>query len=277
MSVSTIVVIAVLSAVVIGLALAYRRMRGELAVTNKGLSQAMRDLRHLERTFALFAPAGVVDKLAGGEAHLEPEQRDCTVMFADLVGFTRLSEELSPAVMVPVLNGYFTAMNRAIAAHHGAVSRIMGDGLMALFGTIGNNPWHAADAVRAAVAMREALARYNEELAEKGLAALQFGVGLHRGDVVSAVVGSNELMEFTVIGDPVNVAARVESLTRKHGVDILITEDVRESLDARFSLRKMAPTPVKGKAEPIGTYAVVGIDEPDQPVLAVADASREAG
>jgi adenylate cyclase len=256
-----IAVIAIL-AVVAGVALvAQRRARKNCEMVEKGLSQAMHDLRHLERTFALFAPTAVVDKLADGDAKLEPEKRDATVMFADLVGFTRLSEELPAEVMVPVLNGYFTVMNRAIAAHHGAVSRIMGDGLMALFGTIGNNPWHAAEGVRAALAMRGALENYNEELAAKGLPALRFGVGLHRGEVVSAVVGSNELMEFTVIGDPVNVAARVESLTRQHGVDILITEDVRRNLDARFSVKEMPPTRVKGKSEPIGTYAVLCIND----------------
>jgi adenylate cyclase len=261
MSALAVSTIAALAVTAFALAFANRRARRSLDKQQRSLDRAMADLRHLERTFARFAPAAVVDKLTEPDAELEPEMRDCTVMFADLVGFTKLSQELPPEVMVPVLNGYFSAMNEAIAEHHGAVSRIMGDGLMALFGTIGSNPWHAADGVRAALAMREALVLYNEQLERQNLPSLSFGVGLHRGEVVSAVVGSAQLMEFTVIGDPVNVAARVESLTRTHGVDILITQKVREGLDSRFAVREMPATRVKGKDTPIATFAVVGMDD----------------
>lgn len=233
------------------------RARRYIIELQDGLERAAAKLEHLERTFARFAPPGVVDRLSDGESQLPPERQDVTVMFADLVGFTRLSERLDPAVMVPVLNGYFTAMNEVVARHHGAVTRIMGDGLMALFGTMSSNPWHAADAARAAVAMRAALDTYNEGLTERGLGPLQFGIGLHRGEAVAAVVGSDRLMEFTAIGDPVNVAARVESLTRQHGVDILVTEDIRRDLDDRFELQPLEPMPVKGKADPIATYALV--------------------
>lgn len=159
--------------------------------------------------------------------------------------------------MVQVLNGYFTAMNRAIVAHHGRMSRIMGDGLMALFGALDDNPWHPADSVRAALEMRDALTRYNGRLAEQSLPRLRFGVGIHRGTVVAAVMGSDELREYTVIGDPVNLAARVEALTKEHEVDVLITGAVREALDDRFELREMPLAEVPGKTAAVATWAVV--------------------
>lgn len=106
--------------------------------------------------------------------------------------------------------------------------------------------------------MREALKQYNQSLAEKGLPQLAVGIGIHTGEVVAGVMGSDRLIEFTVIGDPVNTAARVESLTRTHGVDILITEAVQRTLDRRFALRAMPPLMVKGKSEPVATYAVEG-------------------
>lgn len=233
-----------------------RRGRG----LEQALARAADDLEHLETAFSRFAPQGVVERLTEGAVEIPPSRREVTVMFADIAGFTGLSEQLDPAVMVPVLNDYFRRMSRVIREHHGHVSRIMGDGLMALFGALDKNTWQAADAVRAALAMREELARYNEELAAKSLPRLRFGIGVHRGEVVAAVIGSDDMMEFTVLGDSVNVAARVESLTRHHGVDILVTGSVREKLDERFRLRELPPTEVKGKSEPIATWAVERFD-----------------
>jgi len=110
--------------------------------------------------------------------------------------------------------------------------------------------------VRAALAMREALAEYNVALRAEGLPELAFGVGLHRGVAVAGLIGGDSLQEFTVIGDAVNVAARVESATRGHGVDILVTDAVREKLDARFRLRELPAIPLKGKSEPVVLWAV---------------------
>jgi len=247
-------------AAVLVLAVLLRRSRRRVRTLEDAVARRREDIEHLERSFARFAPAAVVERFAAGATELKPERRDVTILFADLVGFTPLSEVLDPGVMVPLLNGYFRAMSSAIGAHHGHVSRIMGDGLLALFGAIGNNPWHATDAVRAALAMREALAAYNVDLRARALPELRFGVGIHRGEAVAGVVGSDDLAEFTVIGDPVNVAARIEQLTRTHGVDILVTADVRRDLDERFRVRPMPAAVVKGKSQPLETFAVEAFD-----------------
>lgn len=242
------------------LGLQVKRLRAEVEKHQTALSRSVERLEHIERSFQRFAPLDVVEQIAQGAFASEPSHRIVTVMFADLKGFTPLSERIEPGVMVDMLNGYFRAMNTALVAHHGHLSRLMGDGLMALFGAMENNQWQAADAVKAALAMREALARYNETLVARGLPALSFGVGIHTGDVVAGVMGSDRLMEFTVIGDPVNLAARVEALTRIHGVDILVTSEVQKALDPRFVLRAMPPAVVKGKTEAVATYAVEGFD-----------------
>jgi adenylate cyclase len=246
----------------LALAVALLRQRQRSRTLEQALDRTSGDLEHLERAFARFAPQDVVERLSGGASDIPPSHREVTVMFADIVGFTRLSEELEPAVMVPVLNDYFELMSRVIREHHGHVSRIMGDGLMALFGALQPNTWQSADAVKAALAMREALTEYNVGLVDKGLPPLRFGIGIHRGEVVAAVVGSDDLMEFTVLGDPVNVAARVETLTRIHGVDVLITTEVRERLDERFEVREQPPVAVKGKSLPMVTWAVDGFRDP---------------
>jgi class 3 adenylate cyclase len=233
-----------------------KRLRAEVEKHQTALARSVERLEHIERSFQRFATLDIVEQIAQGSFAAEPSHRRVTVMFADIKGFTPLSERIEPAVMVQMLNGYFRAMNGALVAHHGHLARLMGDGLMALFGAMENNQWQTADAVKAALAMRDALARYNEELTARGLPTLSFGVGIHTGDVVAGVMGSDRLMEFTVIGDPVNIAARVETLTRMHGVDILVTSDVQKTLDARFVVRAMPPAMVKGKVEPVETYAV---------------------
>jgi class 3 adenylate cyclase len=251
--------VAVAAGVILSLALGYARRRvGKL---ERAMSRAAEDLERLERAFGRFAPEDVVEKLGQGAKEIAPERREVTIMFADLVGFTPMSERVDPGALIPVLNDYFRRMSRVIREHHGHVSRIMGDGLMALFGALVPNSWQSADAVRAALAMRAALEELNVEIEKRGLPRLRFGVGLNRGDVVAAVVGSDQLMEFTVMGDAVNLAARVEGLTRAHGVDILVTDPVRDRLDDRFELRELPPTEVKGKTEPVRTWAVIAFRE----------------
>jgi class 3 adenylate cyclase len=151
-------------------------------------------------------------------------------------------------------------MSRVISDHRGHVSKFIGDGLLALFGALEANPWQANDAVGAALAMRAELECYNQKLAAEGLPRLAFGIGVHRGVAVAGIVGSHELMEFTVIGNAVNIASRVEHLTRQHGVDILITDAVRQVLDPRFALRELPAVAIRGISEPMITFAVNGFD-----------------
>ena len=222
-------------------------------------------LERLQLHFARFAPDDVVEQLTDAGGELKPTRRTVTVLFADLKGFTALSDRMDPEQMVPILNGYFQAMSVAIAAHHGRVTELIGDGMLALFGALEPNPWQAQDAVLGALAMREALARYNETLRARSMPELQVGIGIHRGEVLAGVMGYQELSKFGVVGDTINVASRVEQLTRELSVDLLITEEVRRELDGRFRLRAMPPQSVKGKAEPIVTYLVEGMEMAAQP------------
>lgn len=244
----------------VGLAIAARR---RVHALERLLAANESRLAQLQRQFERFVPADVVERLTGdgaGGAEVAPERRQVTLLFADLRGFTALCDRLDPALMVQLLNGYFERMDAAIAQHHGHLTELVGDGLLALFGALEANPWQARDAVLAALDMRAALARYNDELAVRGLPALQFGIGIHGGEVVTGVMGAGELSKFSVTGDPINLASRVEGLTREHGVDLLITEEIVRHLDGRFRLRAMPPVPVKGKREAVATWHVEGIE-----------------
>ena len=213
-------------------------------------------LERLQLHFARFAPDDVVEQLTEAAPALKASRRTVTVLFADLKGFTAMCDQLDPEQMLPILNGYFRAMSVPILEHHGRVTELIGDGLLALFGALEPNPWQARDAVLAGLAMREALQRYNQTLRERSMPVLEIGIGIHRGEVLAGVMGNEELSKFGVVGDAINVASRVEQLTRELGVDLLITDAVRQDLDERFHLRAMPPATVKGKPEPILTYFV---------------------
>lgn len=240
----------------------WRRARRRAARLEARLVAAAGELESLQHAFSRFAPATVVEDIIAQGVSPRSTKKDVTVLFADLKGFTPLAERLDPDVLVGLLNGWVEQMSRTIAEHHGHVAKLLGDGLLALFGALEPNPWQANDAVNAALAMREALAAYNARLGADGLPPLAMGIGIHRGPVVAGVIGAAELVEYGVIGSTVNVASRVEALTRTHGVDILVTEPVRAALDRRFALRPMPPTPVPGMAAALGTFAVEGLGSP---------------
>lgn len=213
-------------------------------------------LEQLQIDFGRFAPQDVIEHLTENEDKYAPSNRSVTVLFADIKGFTKMCDRMEPTIVVSILNGYFQCMTKAITRHHGEVTEMMGDGLLALFGAIKNNPWQVQDAVLGALAMREALKEYNEELKSRSLPELSIGIGIHQGKVLAGIMGNYELSKFGVVGDTINVASRVEGLTRLHDVDLLITEEVRLKLNNRFRVKKMPPTLVKGKEDPIITYLV---------------------
>ena len=226
------------------------------------LQAAASDLEHLQRACSRLAPAGVVQRLVADGVQRDggpvAERKVATAMFVDLVGFTAMSERLEPAVLVRVLNGYYQRMSDAIDEHRGQVGSYIGDGIVAYFGALQPNPWQCDDAVRAALAMRAAIRDYNAELDREGLPPLAIGIGIHRGLGLAGLVGSNDRREFSFLGSAVNLAARVQALTRVHQVDILVTEALRAELDESFILAPMAAERVKGFAEPIITYTVRG-------------------
>lgn len=245
---------------VAGLAYLLLRARRRASHLRQRLEASAMELQQLETSFARFAPRQVVERIiaSGASTTRTAEKKDVTILFADIVGFTHLSESLDAELLVTVLNGYFARMSRVIADHRGHVSKFIGDGLLALFGAIEPNPWQANDAVHAALAMQAELEAYNRELTPSGIPEIRVGIGLHRGTAVAGLIGSNELMEFTVIGHHVNLASRVEGLTRLHRVGILVTPALRGALDPRFVLHQLPAAAVPGISEPLVTYAVDG-------------------
>jgi len=213
----------------------------------------------LRRSFQQYVPSEVIDELieADGRLDVAGRQRSVTVLFADLRDFTAFSEKLEPAAVVSMLNRFFTAMAAPLVAHGGTIDKYIGDAILAHFGGLRADPDAAGHAVRAALAMRRALAELNLELADEGQGPLCFGVGINTGTCIIGNVGCPARMDYTVIGDAVNVAARIEGLTKKSPDTILVSAATHALLGPDFESTRRAPTSVRGRDELVEIYEIL--------------------
>ena len=186
----------------------------------------------------------------------------CAVLFTDLVGFTPLSAQLEPGALFALLNRYFEAIAAAVIAEEGLLDKFIGDALMAEFGVPRSRGLavEALAAVRAGLAMQQALEQLNAELAAEGLPPLRQGIGIHVGEVIAGNLGSSQRLEFTVVGASVNVASRLEGLTRRFpDYPLLISGAVLELLPEQLELEPLGCHALKGWPEPLAVYGVRGL------------------
>ena len=177
-----------------------------------------------------------------------------TVLFADIRGFTRLSENANPEKVVQLLNKYFSAMTDIIFAHGGTLDKYLGDGLMALFGAPTATQQDATNALNTAVAMQRRVIGINQELRAEGLSEIGVGIGLHTGEATVGYIGSERRSEYTAIGDTVNTAARLESNSK--GGQILISDATARAATSRYPLKQHDPIFVKNRAQPVPLFEV---------------------
>ena len=177
-----------------------------------------------------------------------------TVLFADIRGFTRISEHAAPEQIVQLLNRYFSAMTDIIFAHGGTLDKYLGDGLMALFGAPTVTPKDAANAIAAAVAMQRRMLSINDELRAEGFPEIGIGIGLHTGEVIVGYIGSERRSEYTAIGDAVNTSSRLES-NAKAG-EILVSEVTAQAARSRYQLAPRDPITVKNREQPVPLFEV---------------------
>ncbi len=234
----------------------------ELGYLGEQFNQMTAGLRLGERLRTLLnlyiSPEVAREALEHG-AKLGGNKVACTVLFSDIRSFTSLSEQLPPEALIDLLNRYMMAMVEVIVAHDGIVNKFGGDSLLAVFGTP-LNPLadHAACAVRAAQGMQRALADFNAAQTAQNGPTLKIGVGIASGPVIAGNVGGRERIEYTVIGDTVNLASRLEGKTKEVAADILLNQRAFELASQYMTLQATAlpPMPIKGKRDPVTVYAI---------------------
>src|SRR5262245_37189888 len=231
---------------------------GFLARSFNDMVGGLEEREHLKDTFGRFVSHDVAEAVLNGRVPLEGERREVSILFQDIRGFTGLSEKLDPATLLKLLNQFFTEVVAAVEAEGGVVKQFVGDGVMALFGAPQEYPDHPERAVRAALGIVQRLAGLNESLARQGLPKLEIGVGIHTGVVVAGLIGPDNRVEYGVVGDPVNLANRVEALTKDVSATVLVSNEISARLGAAFTLGRAATLPVKGKTHPVQVVEVLG-------------------
>ncbi len=227
-----------------------------VAMTNRAIGPMFQSLRARDN-LTRFMPRQVAERLinAGPEA-LAPVEREVTVMFSDIRGFTAMSEGLSPREVLAMLDDYFGRMGAIVKGHDGVIGKFLGDGLLAFWGVPDRLSDHAHRAVRAARDMQRAVRELNQHRETQGLAPIAIGIGIHTGQVAAGMLGGALQAEYTVIGDAVNVASRIESLTKEHGVDVLISETTWSQLPEPRPGERLTSAEIRGRKQPIVLYSV---------------------
>lgn len=185
------------------------------------------------------------------------ENKELSILFSDIRGFTSISESMDPVSLITLLNRYFTPMTDTVLAHKGMLDKYIGDAVMAFYNAPVNVKEHADAACYSALEMIIKLDKLNEELQLENIPPIRIGIGINTANVVVGNMGSDTRFNYTVIGDGVNLAARVEGLTKNYAVDILITEFTVEKLTKEFIYRKIEPVQVKGKDEAVLLYELM--------------------
>jgi class 3 adenylate cyclase len=230
---------------------------GAAAQASRELVHRVRDEERERRTlhglFGQYVSDAVRDKLLREKSRVQGERKQVAVLFCDLRGFTTFSEGLEPAEVVRRLNAYFEKMVAAISAHGGVVDKFIGDAVMATFGGLLERPNPCDDAFDAALAMRAGLVELNAQFAAAGLPPLDNGIGVHFGEVLQGPIGSEARREFTVIGDTVNTASRLESATKELSASVVLSAAAAEQLSGgrRERLSPLGDVRLKGKAQAV--------------------------
>ena len=214
------------------------------------------ELRRRDNLTRFLSPEVAERVMQVGESELEPVQREVTVLFSDIRNFTTMSEAMLPREVLVFLDDYFAQMTQVVKGHHGVVNKFIGDGMMAVWGVPERSEDHALLAVRAAQDMLKVVREMNDARVAHGQAPFEIGIGLHTGAVAAGMLGGADQHEYTVIGDAVNVASRVEGLTKSYGVKILLTDTTWAKVRERVPGTFLAGEEIRGRKEPVELYTV---------------------
>lgn len=234
---------------------------GILAETYNFMVRGLRERERLKDAFNRYVSRQVYEKFQAGEITLTGEMREATVLFSDIRSFTNLSEQLTPTDVVAMLNEYFDEMVEIVFKYDGFLNKFIGDALMAVYNAPLEQDRPELRAVRTGMEMIEALERLNQRRAARGQFAIKIGIGINTGPVVAGNIGHERRLEYTVIGDAVNLAQRIESQTKVTGTALLISDSTYRKVAEYVDVEPLPAVKVKGKQEAVLLYAVKGLRE----------------
>lgn len=230
-----------------------------LSLQFNDMVRGLEERDRLRETFGRYVTRQVADHLMKGNVNLGGDLVPVTVLFSDIRSFTSISESMDPRALLDFLNEYFSGMVESVLSHHGVVDKFIGDAIMAVFGAPVPEPGDPLNAVKAALEMRSRLMTINEDFKRRGLPEIRTGIGLHSGQVVAGNMGHAERMEYTVIGDAVNLASRLEGMTKELQCDVLLSEDLFRQVEAEVEAEPLRKIKVKGRDQEVMVYRLIGL------------------
>ncbi|WBG16427.1 adenylate/guanylate cyclase domain-containing protein, partial [Treponema pallidum] len=241
---------------------------GLLTETFVSMGRGLAERERMKEAFGKFVNRDIAEKAMKGELALGGERKTATIFFSDVRSFTEMSEKLPPEDVVEFLNEYMSCMVDCIEQTGGVVDKFIGDAIMAIWGapvSLGSARLDALQSMKAVFLMRESLIQLNEKRVACSKPRIGIGCGVNTGSCVAGQIGSSKRMEYTVIGDAVNTASRIEALNKPFGTDFLISENTYELVKDMLIVEKMPPITVKGKREPLNVYAAINLKGHDGP------------
>lgn len=240
------------------------RTRDELGKLGEGFNRMVDGLREREKIKSLFGQyltREISDEILNGKVDLGGDLYEATILFADIRNFTSISEKMTPKEVVDFLNSYLSGMIDVIIENNGIIDKFMGDGILAVFGVPVSTEDHAESGIKAALAMNAKLDEQNRERAKEGLFPIKIGIGLHSGPVIGGNLGNTNKLEYTVIGDTVNVASRIENLTKRYNSNLIISGSTFEKLTAatqkQVNMKAIANAEIRGKEKTLTLYSML--------------------
>jgi len=232
---------------------------GLLTDAFNSMVKGLRDRDHIRNVFGRYVSKEIADTVLDGKLALGGERREIAVLFADIRNFTKMSRQMEPERLVAVLNSYFSVMTGVIHGHGGTIDKFIGDGILAVFGAPLPMQNSALRAVRTAIAMQDALKLTNAERTKAGLPPIETGICVTFGTAVVGNIGSEARVSYTAIGEPVNMAARLEGLNKRFGTTIIASAQVQAATADSVETRPLGEHKIRGWEEPVQVYEVLGV------------------
>ncbi|MBI9097123.1 MAG: adenylate/guanylate cyclase domain-containing protein [Spirochaetaceae bacterium] len=240
------------------------RTKDEIGKLGEGFNKMVDGLKEREKIKSLFGQyltREISDEILNGHVDLGGELYDATILFADIRNFTSISEKMNPREVVDFLNSYLSDMIDVIIENNGIIDKFMGDGILAVFGVPVSSKDHAESGIKAALAMTEKLIAQNRERSKQGLFPIKIGIGVHTGPVIGGNLGNSNKLEYTVIGDTVNVASRIENLTKRYKSPLIISgttyDHLPKEMKKKIDMKAIANVELRGKEKTLTLYSMI--------------------